>query len=145
MRRSWKNIAIAIAAGLVFVVVLLFFSGTTQVADESLKYELNALGQSIYEYHAATGQWPSTPDDLARTSLPLRLRYWRSGLENGSIVIVWHDSLKPEPRDNSGVVLAYHNRGLRAWLGHQWVCWGDLRTEYISSKRLKAVLNSDRR
>lgn len=71
------------------------------------------------------------------------MRYWRSGLQNGSIVVVWNDKLKPNPRDNSGVILAYHNKGLRAWLGRQWVCWGDLRTEYISSKRLKAVLNAD--
>jgi hypothetical protein len=141
---NWKTIMVAIMAGVAFVVALLFFSGTTQVADESLKYELNALGQSIYEYHAATGQWPSRPDDLARTSLPLRLHYWRSGLENGSIVIVFHDNLKPDPRENSSVVLAYHNKGLRAWLGRQWVCWGDLRTEYISTTRLNAALNSDR-
>ena len=145
MSRNWKTIGIATAAAIAFLIVLLFFSGTTQVADESLRYELNTLGQSIYEYHAATGQWPSSPDNLARTSLPLRLRYWRPTLDNGSIVVVWHDKLSADPKANASVILAYHNKGLRAWLGRQWVCWGDLRTEYISSKRLKAVLNADPR
>lgn len=140
-----KRAAILVAGGAVLVAVMLSFSGVTEVADESLQYELNAFGQSFYEYHAATGQWPSSPDDFDKTSLSLRQHYWRPVVDNGSIVLVWHDHLKPDPRDNAGVILAYHNRGLRAWMGHQWVCWGDLRTEYISSKRLQTVLNSEPR
>ena len=103
------------------------------------------MGRASTNTTRRTGQWPSNPDDLSRTSLPLRFRYWRNVLDNGSMVIVWHDNLQSDPRANAGVILAYHNRGLRAWLGRQWVCWGDLRTEYISSKRLKAVLNADPR
>jgi hypothetical protein len=145
MALNWKPVLVLVVVGIVLGVAMLFFSGTTDIAHESLKYELNAIGQSIYEYHAQTGQWPSSADDLERTSLSLRQRYWRPTLDNGSIVIVWHDELKPNPKDNGGVILAYHNRGLLAEMGRQWVCWGDLRTEYISSKRLKAVLNSEPR
>jgi len=142
MRRlhTWQLVTLGIIGGLLTVLVLLFFSGSTQVADEALQYQLHALGESVYEYHASTGSWPDSPEDLARTSLPVRLRYWRSVLENRSMVVVWPHNLDPNPLKNSGVVLAYHARGLRAQLGRQWVCWGDLRTEYISSKRLQAVL-----
>jgi hypothetical protein len=141
MRQSWKQAVVIVAAVIAWAVVILFFSGTSQVAHESLQYELNAIGQSIYEYHASTGRWPSGIDDLAETSLPLRLRYWKPILLNGSVVVVWHDNLPPDPKANAGVILAYHNRGLLAELGRQWVCWGDLRTEYISTKQLRAALN----
>jgi len=142
MTGSWKSIAAMIAGGVVLAIVMLFFSGTTQIAHESLQYQLNAIGQSIYEYHTVTGRWPSGIDDLERTSLGARLRYLRPVLENHSIIVVWHDTLRPHPAENAGVILAYHNRGLLAEMGRQWVCWGDLRTEYISSRRLKASLNA---
>ncbi len=142
MKQNWKRIAILVVGAIALVVVMLFFSGTTQVAHEALQYELKAIGQSIYEYHANTGQWPSGPEDLQKTSLGVRLRYWEPALRNGSMVIVWHDDLKADPKDNADVILAYHNRGLLADMGWQWVCWGDLRTEYISSKRLRAVLSA---
>lgn len=142
MLRNWKRVALTLAGGVVLVVVMLFFSGITQVANEALQYQLRAIGQSIYEYHASTGQWPAAIDDLQNTSLGLRLRYWKPTIENGSIVVVWHDKLKPDPRDNAGVVLVYHNKGLLAEMGHQWVCWGDLRTEYISSKQLRTALSA---
>jgi hypothetical protein len=138
------RIALLIAAAILFAIVMLFFSGTTQVAHQAVRYELSAIGQSIYEYHDATGQWPKDIGDLDRTSLPLRLRYWRASVQNGSIVIVWPDHLGADPQENQDAVLVYHNRGLLAWLGRQWVCWGDLRTEYVSSKRLKAALAATR-
>ena len=142
MMRRWRLIAILTAVGLVFVVRLMFFSGTTEVAHESIRYELNAIGQSIYEYHTLTGKWPSTVDDLERTSLGLRQHYWEATVQNGSIVIVWNDHLSPNPANNRDVVLAYHNRGTLAMMGQQWVCWGDLRTEYLPSKRLQAALDA---
>lgn len=58
-------------------------------------------------------------------------------LDSGTNVIVWHTDLKSNPAENASEVLAYHNKGLLAWFGHQWVCWGDLRTEYIPSKELE--------
>jgi hypothetical protein len=140
MARRWRLIAILTAVALVFVVRMLFFSGTTDLAHESIKYELHAIGQSIYEYHNMTGRWPSTADDLERTSLSLRQHYWQATIQNGSVVIVWNDHLSADPAENRNVVLAYHNKGTLAMTGYQWVCWGDLRTEYLSSKRLRAVL-----
>lgn len=134
------QIALLILGAIVFVLMLLFSSGTTQVADEAVQYELRAIGQSVYEYHDATGQWPHNVDDLGQTSLPVRVRYWKPSLESGSFVVVWHDHLNPDPKDNRDAVLAYHNRGTLAMFGRQWVCWGDLRTEYVSSRRLKAAL-----
>ena len=125
---------------MIFVLVLLFSSGTTQVADEAVVYELKAIGQSIYEYHETMGQWPRNIDDLNRTSLPVRVRYWKPSIESGSFVVVWNQHLNPNPQDNRDAVLAYHNRGTLAMFGHQWVCWGDLRTEYVSSKTLHAAL-----
>jgi len=134
------QVALLILGALVFVLALLFSSGTSQVADQALQYELKAIGQSIYEYHETMGQWPHNVGDLARTSLPVRVPYWKPSLESGSIVVVWHDHLNPNPQDNRDVVLAYHSRGTLAMFGRQWVCWGDLRVEYVSSKRLHAAL-----
>ncbi len=145
MKLSWKRIAILVIGAIALAVVVLFLSGTTQVAHEALQYQLQAIGQSIYEYHANTGQWPSGPGDIEKTSFGLRLRYWEPALRNGSIVIVWHNNLQANPRDNANLILAYHNRGLLADMGRQWVCWGDLRTEYISSRRLEAILSATAR
>jgi hypothetical protein len=61
-------------------------------------------------------------------------------IDSGTNVVVWHDDLKPDPKDNADLILAYHNRGLLAWLGRHWVCWGDLRTEYITTQQLRAKL-----
>src|ERR1700757_573358 len=77
------QIALLILGAIIFVLVLLFSSGTTQVADEAVQYELKAIGQSIYEYHETTGQWPRNINDLGHTSLPLRVRYWKPSLEGG--------------------------------------------------------------
>jgi hypothetical protein len=142
MRRHWRFLVLLTGAVLVYVGSL-FFSGTSQVANDALQYQLNAIGQSIYEYHTATGQWPRQLDDLERTSLSLHLRYWRQVLDNGSIVVVWHDHLNADPAANRDVVLAYHNKGTLAMTGRQWVCWGDLRTEYVGSKQLRAALDAN--
>jgi len=145
MIRKRKVVVAAVAGGIALVLlpVVMQFFGATEIAHESVSYSLNAIGQAIYEFHTTTGQWPSQPEDLNRTSLTLHLRYWRPVLDNGSIVVVWHDNLQPHPQENANVILAYHNRGLLAELGRQWVCWGDLRTEYISSRRLKTVLQQN--
>jgi hypothetical protein len=143
MRRHWRPVVLVLAGVLVYVGYLLF-SGPSQVAQEALQYQLKAIGQSIYEYHTLTGQWPTHIDDLEKTTLGARLRYWKPILENGSIVVVWHDHLNDNPADNRDVVLAYHNKGTLAMMGRQWVCWGDLRTEYVDTKTLKAALNASK-
>ena len=139
MWRHWRPVALVVGAAAVYLGFLLF-SGPTQVGHESLQYQLKAIGESIYEYHTQTGQWPQNIDDLGRTSLAAQLRYWKQALDSGSIVVVWHDHLNPNPAENRDKVLAYHNKGTLAMMGQQWVCWGDLRTEYVDSKRLQAAL-----
>ena len=139
MWRHWRAVVLVGGAAAVYLGFLLF-SGPTQVAHESIQVQLKAIGGSIYEYHTQTGQWPHQASDLARTSLPLSLRYWKQALDNGSIVVVWHDHLNSNPAENRDKVLVYHNKGTLAMAGQQWVCWGDLRVEYIESTRLQAAL-----
>jgi hypothetical protein len=115
--------------------------GIEDVAHESIRREIALLGSSIYEYHARTGHWPSRPEELAETSLALQSPHWKMLVDIGTNVVVWHEDLKPNPADNANVILAYHNRGLLAHTGRQWVCWGDLRTEYIPTRELRERLH----
>jgi hypothetical protein len=124
-----------------YLLLMLFSPGTTPEASDAVQYQLKAIGQAVYEYHTLTGKWPEHIDDLDRTSLGMRTRYWKPAVESGSIVIVFHDHLNDNPADNPTAVLAYHNKGTLAMMGNQWVCWGDLRTEYVPSAKLKAALN----
>jgi hypothetical protein len=110
------------------------------VAHQAIQVWLWLYADAIYEYRSSTGQCPSQPDDLAKTSLPKGFPYWKQVLDDGTIVIVWHKRLKPDPKDNAGLILAYHNKGQYAQLGRVWVCWGDLRTEYIKREDLQAQL-----
>ncbi len=128
------------AVAIVLAVMLSPFSGVSEVANEAVRYQLNLTGSSIYEYHALRGQWPTQNADLARTSLPIRFPYWRYLLDEELIVIVWHKTLKPKPQDNADHILAYYNKGLISERGRSWVCWGDLRTEYIKTEELRAYL-----
>ena len=68
------------------------------------------------------------------------MRYWKEDLETGRMVVIWREDLKPDPKENAGLVLLYYNKGLFSLLGRNWVCWGDLRTEYIKSSELRAKL-----
>jgi hypothetical protein len=132
------------AVALLFAVlwIALGRDGITDVAHEAIQYHLRPLGESIYEYHGRTGQWPTRIDDLEKTSIASKSPSWRIMLEAGTNVIVWPKQLKPDPKDNAGHVLAYHNRGTLAENGRQWVCWGDLRTEYITTGELRAKLEA---
>ncbi len=136
---SWKIKIAIVVVGIIAFVGVRFYS-VTDSSDKSIRLHLALLGSSVYEYHANTGQWPSRAEDLAHTSLPVRSPYWKTMLDSGTNVVVWHNDLRTNPADNAQVVLAYHNRGLLAWLGRQWVCWGDLRTEYIPSRELREKL-----
>jgi len=107
---------IAIALGVVILLAAARFYSLSDISHESIRLHLALLGSSIYEYHAKTGQWPARAEDLAQTSLPARSPYWKVMLDAGTNVVVWHQDLKPEPAQNAGVILAYHNRGLLAWL-----------------------------
>jgi hypothetical protein len=134
--------AIIPASALVLAGALAVFNyySRQDASHQAIQFYLRLYGAGIYEYHAQTGRWPTCPDDLAVTSLPRRTPYWKALLQDEVDVIVWHPDLKPDPKDNAGVLLAYHNKGLYARLGRVWVCWGDLRTEYIRAEDLQAHL-----
>jgi hypothetical protein len=116
-------------------------SGVREVAHKTAKVHLHLTGSSIYEFHAATGQWPKENGDLAQTSLPTKSPYWRVFLDDEHIIVVWHKALKPDPKDNASQILAYYNKGLISEQGRSWVCWGDLRTEYIRTDDLRKYVN----
>ena len=132
----------ALLLGLMLPVVR--YLNRSDVAHQAIRIWLEHFGSSIYEYHSKTGQWPSQTADLAKTSLPQQFRYWKQVLDDETIVVVWHKNLKADPKDNAGLILAYHNKGLYARLGRVWVCWGDLRTEYTQIEELKAKLRSSK-
>jgi hypothetical protein len=141
MGRTGKFTVAAAALLIALVVRLAPFSDVTDIAHESTQLHLRLTASSMYEYHSRTGQWPTQIEDLAKTSLPQRSPYWRQMLAEEVNVIVWHKSLKPDPRANAGHILVYHNKGLIATRGRSWVCWGDLRTEYIPTEDLRAYLH----
>ena len=141
----WPKGIFAVVTGAVAVALVVIrgpFSGVSDVAHESTRLHLGFYGSSIYEYQAATGNWPTQIGDLAMTSLPAKSPYWKTMLDDEVDVIVWHKTLKPVPKDNAGHILAYHNKGLIAERGQSWVCWGDLRNEYIKTEDLRAYLNN---
>ena len=127
------------------VLVLLWFARVVwdyfdpgTVAHQAMQYQLRLFGSAMYEYHSATGQWPASLDDLARTSLPQRSYVWKQTAS--TMVFLWPKDLKPDPKDNARVLLAYDNAGLFNKLGRMWVCWGDLRTEHMRERDLRARL-----
>jgi hypothetical protein len=134
---------ISVGAVLVVVIMTNNYHGVMEMKDLSVQAYLRLYGESIYEYHALTGKWPSEIDELFKTSLPLKDRNgcWKSQLEMESDVIVWPKNLKPDPNDNGHVILCYHNKGLDAERGRMWICWGNLRTECITLEELKGYLN----
>jgi hypothetical protein len=140
----WRANKATIGVGAVLVVVIMAYnySGVKDMSDQSAQNYLRLYGSSIYEYHALTGKWPSQIDDLARTSLPLQNpHWWKAQVDIEADVIVWPKDLKPDPKENARVILAYHNKGLDAEMGRIWVCWGDLRTEWITPEELQDNLN----
>ena len=126
----WHKGIIALVAGAVAIVLVVIrgpSSGVQDVAHESTRLHLGFYGSSIYEYHAVTGKMAHADGDLAMTSLPAKSPYWKTMLDDEVDVIVWHKALKPDPKDNAGHILVYHNKGLISERGQSWVCWGDLR------------------
>lgn len=139
MKRKWAWAAAAgvmIAAWAMGVAWDYFDRGS--VAHTAIQAWLKLVGTSIYEYRSKTGNWPQKIDDLEQTSLPAQMRMWQETAR--PMQILWPKDLKPDPRDNAGVVLIYYGGGLFSRLGRRWVCWGDLRTEYMQDSDLQARL-----
>jgi hypothetical protein len=103
-------------------------------ANLAMQVQLKMFGTAMYEYHSHTGRWPTSVDDLAQTSLPAPSRVWRQTAN--TIVFLWPQNLKPEPKDNTHVLLAYDKGGIYNKLGRVWVCWGDLRAEHMRESDL---------
>ncbi len=138
-KSRWAISAALSVAALLLIIAWNYFSRHS-IPHEAIRLHLRLTASSIYEFHTATGRWPTATDDLAATSLPQRSPYWRTLIQNGSVAIVWRSDLKPNPKDNASLVMTYNNAGLFSKLGRVWVCWGDLRTEYVKEEELRAKL-----
>ena len=140
MTKSKRTIFAALTVVALLVGIYWHYFSRESIPHETIQLHLRLTASSIYEFHKATGRWPTTADDLASTSLPLVSPYWRTLIENGSVAVVWRSDLKPDPKDNASLVLTYNNVGLFSKVGRVWVCWGDLRTEYVKEEELRAKL-----
>ena len=112
------------------------------VAHEAVSFRLKFLCEGIYQYRAATGSWPTKAADLAGTPMALTMRGWDDDIYSGRVVVLWPQDWPPNPKDNADKILAYYTAGLISEFGKQWVCWGDLRTEYLPTEKLQAVLKT---
>ena len=115
---------------------------TSDVAHKAVSYRLKFLCEGIYQYRAATGHWPAKVADLARTPMALTMRGWDDDIYSGRVVVLWPHDWPPNSKDNANKILAYYTAGLISEFGKQWVCWGDLRTEYLPSEKLKTILDA---
>ena len=133
------------AGGLLIIIGVYFFNlmyNTADVSHQGVSYRLGALCAGIYEYHEATGQWPGKVADLAGTPMAACLRYWQDDILSGRVVVLWPRDWQSNPKDNADKILAYYTGGLISEFGKQWVCWGDLRTEYLSTDKLQVSLKA---
>lgn len=119
-----------------------FAYNSIDIASDAIRFRLQALGAGIYEYRALKGHWPAKADDLTITSMAVRLRFWQEEIQSGRVVVVWPRDWKPHPPDNRDRILAYYDSGLLSKFGRKYVCWGDLRTEYLSTAKLEAALTA---
>jgi hypothetical protein len=142
-KTRWMVFAGFVAAFL--VAIYWHYFSRASIPHEAIQLHLRLTASSIYEFHNATGRWPKVTDDLAATSLAQTSPYWRTLIDNGSVAVVWNSDLKPDPKDNASLLLTYNNAGLFSKLGRVWVCWGDLRTEYIKEELLRSQLKSQSR
>src|SRR5579885_3401286 len=111
MQRRWLMLAGFIA----FAIAVWTFGfvrdhfDQSSVGHQAIQYWLKMFGESVYEYHAKTGRWPSSVDDFADTALPVRFPLWRETAKG--IVFLWPKDLKDDPKQNRSVMLMYYNVG----------------------------------
>ena len=145
MPSFWSLKKIKIGVGALLLVLGFFIYNITDDFIRAICYRLEVFGAGVYEYHALTGQWPDKAGDLAVTPMAARLRYWQDDLQSGRFVVVWPHDFKPNPKDNADRILVYHNAGLFLKFGIQWVCWGDLTSDYLTTAKLQAALKKEGR
>jgi len=134
-----------ILAGAVLLLLVggVYLYSTLDVSHQTVRFRLGTLCASIYEYQRLTGQWPGSAADLAGTSMSLQMQYWQEEIRTGQVVVLWPQNFKPHSKDNADRILAYYTGGLISRFGRQWVCWGDLRTEYLPTAELETALRRE--
>jgi hypothetical protein len=144
MSRKWRVVMIVVGLALIFVIVDLVMLALrvhpiSEVADEADRLHLKLIAESVYEYRAMKGRWPTMAEELEITSLPLKAPQDVTLVKNGPYVVVWPQDLDPEPKKNPRRLLVY-TLGGPARLGWVWICWGDFRTEYVSREQFETIL-----
>ena len=136
--------SIILSACVVLFAFGVFIYNSTDISHQAVSDRLKFLCEGIYQYRTATGSWPARVADLAGTPMALTMRYWDDDIYSGRVVVLWPQDWPPNPKDNADKILAYYTAGLISEFGRQWVCWGDLRTEYLSTMKLQASLKKAR-
>lgn len=134
----WRKRLFWFGVGLLIAIVLTIYS-VFNTTSRAIEHQTASIGESIYEYHRKTGQWPKEVDDLAKTSLA---PHYIEAIKRQYSTVVWHQDLKPDPKDNAERILVYHNGG---WLPQLWgvcTCWGDLRIDYESRSEVEAKVRA---
>lgn len=142
MLKTRRAILAALAIVAFCIGVYWYYFSHDSIPHQTIRLHLRLTASSIYEFRNKTGLWPRTADDLASTSLPQISPHWKTLIDNGNVAIVWRTDLKPDPKDNAALVMTYNRAGLFPKMGRVWVCWGDLRTEYIKEEELRATLKA---
>ena len=140
MSRKGKLLSTALA---IAAAAIAFVYAQVDIATKSIQFDLRKIGESVYEAHSKTGQWPAKIADLAGTEY-LEMPHRRTLLEEGLFVVVFHWDLDPSPAANRDRVLAYDNGSLLSRLGTVWACRGDLRVERLRAEEVR-LLNDQRR
>ena len=124
---------------IVFAIVsVAFIYGQVDVATSSIKFDLQKIGESIYEARSKTGKWPKRIADLEGTEY-LRMPYRREALESGLFVVLWQQDLDTNPSANKNRILAYDNGSLLSRLGWVWACRGDLSTQRLGAEEVRTL------
>lgn len=132
-----------LALALLMLVMLAIYR-VSDNARRRIEHHLCSIGESFYEFHQKTGQWPSGVDDLAETSLTKKSSQAINRIKRQNYVVIWHQELKPEPSGNAQQVLAYHDSMWFVLLhGRICVCWGDLQIGYEGLDAVKARLKGN--
>ena len=131
-RKFLAGCVVAVAVSVAFIYA------QTDLAIDSIRFDLQKIGESIYQAHSRDGTWPTRITDLNGTAF-LKMPYRKAALERAVFSIVWQTDLNPNPALNRDRVLAYSNGGLLARLGFVWACRGDLRIERVGKQELAAL------
>ncbi len=75
--------------------------------------------------------------------MALQMRGWDDDIYSGRVVVLWPRDWPPNPRNNPDKILAYYTAGTISGYGKQWVCWGDLRTEYLPTEKLQTIIETE--